>query len=103
MQPWAVLSRREGQPAATTLLLDYVSLNAASAFIKSMRLRHFPVTLSILGTILLKALIVVSTTLFLLHVQLIERRADFTSSAIFDTARYNSSLVQGVPALVWVG
>jgi hypothetical protein len=65
---------------------NYVSLNAASAFIKSIRLRHFPVTLSILGTNLLKALIVVSTTLFVLDVHTIERGADFTSRVIFDTA-----------------
>jgi hypothetical protein len=103
MQPWAVLSLRKSQSAANTLLLDYVSANAVCAFFKSMRRRHWPVTLSILGTVFLKALIVFSTTLFILQTQTIERKVDFTSNTTFKALHYNSSLVDGVPAIIGVG
>jgi hypothetical protein len=50
-------------PAKHTLLVDYNSISALNALSKAWQARHYSVMLGIMGSVLLKTLIVVSTGL----------------------------------------
>ncbi|KAF1912691.1 hypothetical protein BDU57DRAFT_542503 [Ampelomyces quisqualis] len=62
LQPWRELAKRP-QPASKNLLLDYISRNPLSAFMSSVKHRHWPVSIVLLGSLLLKIVIVLSTGL----------------------------------------
>lgn len=66
--PWAILRTRPTK-ASETLFIDYVSINQISAFFDSVRSGHFPVTLAVLGSFLIRLLIVMSTSLLVLQEQ----------------------------------
>ena len=60
--PWLEL-RRAPQPAEQNLLMNYISPWSMTALYRSLGAGHFAVTLSILGGVILKILIIVSTGL----------------------------------------
>jgi hypothetical protein len=66
MQPWEEMVKRP-QPAANGLLLDYISPNSVVAFHWSVKHRYGPVAAVLLGSFLIKILIVGSTGLFMLN------------------------------------
>lgn len=69
MMPWIAMSSRQVS-AEQSLLLDYVSASIPKALARSVRAGHTPVATGILGTMLLRALIVTSTGLFSLRTRM---------------------------------
>ncbi|KAK0625700.1 hypothetical protein DIS24_g10987, partial [Lasiodiplodia hormozganensis] len=66
MMPWEIL-RKGPSPAADTLLLDYVEPARLTSLWVSLKKAHWPVSIAIVGTLLLQLLTVVSTGLFQLQ------------------------------------
>lgn len=64
--PWAAMSNPE-MPAQKGLLLDYVSSPLPKALVDALRAVHIPVATGILGTLVLRALIIASTGLLSLR------------------------------------
>lgn len=97
MQPWEEMTKKP-QPAANSLLLDYISQNPVVSFFSSLRHRHWPVAAALFGSFAIKALIIVSTGVFILRpvalphevsMDLIERfdfPSDFNATGGDDTA-----------------
>lgn len=65
LMPWITMAK-DPQPAERSVLLDHISPNIAAAWLHSSKARDFPVVLSITGTILMRALVVLSAGLFTL-------------------------------------
>lgn len=84
-QPWWQLLSGKPTPASDGILLDYVSPFFGIAFLKAIRLRHFAVAVSILGLILLKVVIVASTSLFTLGPSTFQRNVDIQYTSTFTT------------------
>lgn len=68
VMPWAVL-RTSPTKASETLFIDYVSINQISALRISFRAGHIPVALSVIGSLLIKLVIIMSTSLLILQEQ----------------------------------
>ncbi|KAL0257964.1 hypothetical protein SLS55_007132 [Diplodia seriata] len=66
MMPWAIL-RKGPSPAADTLLIDYIEPARPVSLYKSLKNAHWPVSIAIVGTLLLQLLTVTSTGLFQLQ------------------------------------
>ncbi|OJD29178.1 uncharacterized protein BKCO1_890009 [Diplodia corticola] len=66
MMPWAIL-RKGPTPAADTMLIDYIEPARPIALYKSLKSAHWPVSITIVGTLLLQLLTVTSTGLFQLQ------------------------------------
>ncbi|KAK7512389.1 uncharacterized protein IWZ02DRAFT_508759 [Phyllosticta citriasiana] len=64
--PW-VLLHKETTISSDTLLLDYITVSETEAFIKSLRHAHWPVVITIVGSLLIKLLTVASTGLLVLQ------------------------------------
>lgn len=102
MQPWAVLAKQP-QVGEDSLLLDYISPNPVSTFVKYVRKRHWPVTAALLGSVLLKLFIVASTGLFMLQSSSPPRHAPFSMVEQLQLSGFNSSNVDDVAALRYAG
>lgn len=66
LMPWLLMSQGE-TPAEDTLLLNYLTSSTLGSFFRSIRRRHFPVSIGISGSLLLRLLIIFSTGLFSLE------------------------------------
>lgn len=89
--PWTVL-QKEQLKGSRNLLLDYVSPIQVSSFTQSLSDGHYTVTASILGFVLLKLIVLVSTGLFLTAPTLIRKsNLDLIQSKTFDGSLFNSS------------
>ena len=81
IQPWREMISTDSTPQRS-LLLDYISPMQIVSLYKSLRQRHYPVVLSVAGFIVLKLVILVSTTLCVpqqtLHVE--TKSIQYTSS-----------------------
>ena len=98
LQPW-VQMRKGFQPASQSVLLDYISPMNALALLRSLRHRHLLATLGIAGTLLLTAVTVLSTGLFVLQsVDVPNRNAPFDITekfAVADSAFWSKQTEQG--------
>lgn len=87
-QPWREMISTHSIPQRS-LLLDYISPMQVVGLYKSLRQRHYPVVLSVAGFIVLKLVILVSTTLFVpkqtLHLEArpIQYTASFNASTLW--------------------
>ncbi|KAK5453002.1 hypothetical protein LTS15_007151 [Exophiala xenobiotica] len=89
--PWTVL-RKEQLKGSRNLLLDYVSPIQVSSFTKSLSDGYYTVTASILGFVLLKLIVLVSTGLFLTAPTPVRNsNLDLIQSKMFDGSLFNSS------------
>ncbi|KAJ9617034.1 hypothetical protein H2200_000755 [Cladophialophora chaetospira] len=102
MQPWNELA---GGPklAKDGLLLDYISTAPLTALVQSLRRRHWPVSAALLGSFLLKVLIVVSTGLF--SVQSLRRplSAHLSLNGNFQFNRFDLAEVDDIAAALYAG
>lgn len=103
MQPWEILADQTPQPAAKTLLLDYVSSNPFVSFFRSLKHRHWPVTSVLLGSFLIKGLIVVSTGLFVLHPTVRPRDVAMDMTEKFEFPAFNATGVDDTAGLMYAG
>ncbi|KAH7392166.1 hypothetical protein DE146DRAFT_132725 [Phaeosphaeria sp. MPI-PUGE-AT-0046c] len=102
MQPWEELAKHP-QPATKTLLLDYVSSNPFVSFFRSLKHRHWPVTSVLIGSFLIKGLIVVSTGLFVLHPIVRPRDVTMDMTETFEFPPFNATDVDDSAGLMYAG
>lgn len=102
IQPWQELASKP-QPAENNLLLDYISPNPIISFYKSARHRHWPVTVALIGSFLLKALIIISTTLFSLQMLAVPIPQSLTMTEQLQFDRFNSATVDDLAASIYAG
>jgi hypothetical protein len=102
MQPWRELAKRP-QKVENTLLLDYISPDPVTIIIKSVRKGHWHVTAGLIGSLLLKLLMVISTGLFFVQSSSPPEHRSLTMTQPFDITGFNSSAVDDVAALIYAG
>jgi hypothetical protein len=102
MQPWEEMAKGP-QPAAKSLFLDYVSSNPVICFFRSLKNRHWPVTAVLLGSLLIKVLIVVSTGLFFLNHVMTPQSIPATMVEEFKVNNFNSSSADDTAGLIYTG
>ncbi|KIW41439.1 uncharacterized protein PV06_07000 [Exophiala oligosperma] len=89
--PWAVLSQ-EPSKGSSNILLDYVSPIQVSSLHKSLSSKHHTVTAGILGFMLLKCIVLLSTGLFVTAPKLIlQSDLGLIQHTIFNGSLFNSS------------
>lgn len=102
MQPWWEMARGPS-PASKTVLVDYISPFQPTVCIKAFRSGHYAVFLSIVGFFLLKLIILLSTTLFVVqptkHVEAITVRYQdqFDAGRMWNTSNYTPALFNWSP------
>lgn len=102
MQPWKDLAKQQ-QTAQNNLLIDYISPNPFSTMVQSITKRHWPVTAVLIGSTVLKILIVFSTGLFLLRRASPPLHLPFNTAQQFELSRFNSSAVDDMAASLYAG
>ena len=102
LAPWHEMSKRPAS-ADESVLLDYVSQNSGLALFRSLKRRHYAVTLCILGSILLKVLIVISTALVTSEEIRIPRREAALTQAFAVPNNFSGSTVDTRPFLSMLG
>jgi hypothetical protein len=88
LMPW-VLMHRGPTPAAESIFLDYLSQWNVVSLYKSIRSRHFLVSLCVAGSLLLNAVTVLSTGLFELDSVPITRDIDLTATHEFNASNWD--------------
>jgi hypothetical protein len=86
-QPWQELQRCP-QPASQNILLDYVSPLQVTALIKALNNKHYAVASSILVFALLKAIMSLSTVLFVLATVSLNESVDIVLRQKFDGSKF---------------
>jgi hypothetical protein len=91
---WKLMSNKP-QPAEQSVLLDYVSpMQQPIVPISSARTRHWPVFTASVGSILITALTVISTSLFLIEQTMLKLdHVPMTFSSRINNTVFNQSLV----------
>jgi hypothetical protein len=102
MQPWAEMAKGP-QPAAKSLLLDYISPNSVVAFYRSVKHRHELIAAVLLSSFLIKVLIVISTGLFILNPTLSSQLLPMVKTEELQFSKINSSNVDDIAGLVYIG
>jgi hypothetical protein len=103
MQPWEELAKKP-QPVAKSLLLDYISPNPMVSFFRSLKHLHWPVAAVLLGSFVIKVLIVVSTGLFILNPVTLPREVSLHMTERFEfPASFNATNVDDKAGLVYSG
>lgn len=105
MQPWRAMAQGP-QPASQSVLLDYISPWNLLTLFRAVRHSHVTVALAVLGSLLLKGLIVLSTGLFVLQnvtVQTHDAKLQQTSAFITDGTAFNASDVATRPITILMG
>ncbi|KAL6915461.1 hypothetical protein FSST1_006956 [Fusarium sambucinum] len=85
-QPWMELQSGP-VPASKSLLLDYISPFQLESMYRAFRFGHYRVTATIFSFFLLKAIILMSTTLFVVQTSTHHGTYDITYQDTFDTAK----------------
>ncbi|PYH96857.1 hypothetical protein BO71DRAFT_396652 [Aspergillus ellipticus CBS 707.79] len=103
LMPWKSLDETP-KPASQTLLLDYVSDWNVIVMFRALKQSDWAVALVVLGTLLIKLLTVVSTGLFMLQTVYMDHfPTSLAAQAHFNGAEYDSSMVDGAPAMTVAG
>ena len=88
LMPWLLMSKQP-LPPSETIFLDYVSNWNVVSLYKSIRRKHWLVSLAIGGTLLIQALVVVSTSLFEIRAVNIEYHHSFRTTHSFDGSGFD--------------
>jgi hypothetical protein len=97
--PWANMLNREA-PVKDSLLLDYVSIWNVTALFKSLKQRHFLVTLAVLGTLLIKLSTISSTGLFTLSNPTIQVNKNHLLTHTFNASGFDPLSVSVKPFMI---
>ncbi|KUJ19489.1 uncharacterized protein LY89DRAFT_773942 [Mollisia scopiformis] len=95
VMPFQVLAT-SSSPAEDNILLDYLSPMTFIALYKAIRASHYPVAVSITGSLLLRALIIFSTGLLNLEQQIIMTQTQLTVLDRFNFTTNNSNTTSTV-------
>jgi hypothetical protein len=100
LMPWRAMAT-EPQPAAKSLLLDYVSPISIVAFFKSLASSHHSVSLAVVSSFILAASTVFSTGLFTLqYTDVTHNNATLLLANKFDISNVENMVVDSRPASV---
>ena len=88
LMPWALMLRRP-MPASESIFLDYMSNWNLVSLYKSIKRKHYLVSLSVAGTLLLNGLTVLSTGLFELAPVHITKSTSLTVMHKFDGSNFD--------------
>lgn len=93
LAPWKEMSKGFAH-ADKTLLLDYISPINFIAGVSALKDRHFAVAISVLGSLVIRILIIISTGLLVLQNQIIQHKLQpLKVSDKFDASSFNASSV----------
>lgn len=90
LMPW-VLMRRGLTPASESIFLDYISQWNVISLYKSLKQKHFLVSLCVAGSLILNGVTMFSTDLFELNPVRISRPSSLTAPRTFRGANYDPS------------
>ncbi|KAI0185467.1 hypothetical protein EV127DRAFT_373032 [Xylaria flabelliformis] len=93
-QPWQELHNGP-QQASKTVLLDYIWPLQVTSFITALKNRHLAVATTILIFVLLKLVMVISTTLFVLGNSTLSQGISIKMQTKFDASKYLNLLYSG--------
>lgn len=96
--PWQAMAKRPTS-ARNSLLLDYVSSQNIICLFTSIKSSHYPVTLVIFGSLIIKLATVFSSGLFALQDVLEDREVSLHIVNRFDGNFFDSSSVDTLPVL----
>lgn len=97
--PWKLMSNKP-QPSKQSVLLDYVSPMQPVVLFSSARARHWPVLTAAIGSILIIAMTVVSTSLFVLEQTVLEQgQVPMTISSRINDTVFDQSVIDSSPIL----
>lgn len=88
--PWRLMSRGTVS-ASESVLLDYISPWNVSALVKSLKRRHFMVSIPIAVSLVIKVMTVISTGLFSAENVQLDLKRDFKAQTVFDGTGFNQS------------
>ncbi|KAK7534284.1 uncharacterized protein J3D65DRAFT_679225 [Phyllosticta citribraziliensis] len=96
--PWVLLQKKPTS-SSDTLLIDYITVSETEAFFKSLRHAHWPVVITIIGSLLIKLLTVASTGLLVLqNTQIVHPNCQLIASNDFVNS-FESSAIGSSPVL----
>ncbi|KAH0283938.1 hypothetical protein KCU62_g8649, partial [Aureobasidium sp. EXF-3399] len=96
--PWKLMSDKP-QPAEQSVLLDYVSPMQPVVLFSSARAKHWPVLTAAIGSILITALTVISTSLFAVEPILFTQYASMALSSRINNTLFDQNLIDSSPVL----
>ncbi|KAJ5835440.1 hypothetical protein N7447_001466 [Penicillium robsamsonii] len=96
LMPWDLMLRGP-TPASQSIFLDYLSKMNVVALYQSLKQKHFLVSLSIAGSLILNGITVFSTGLFELDAALIPRPVNLTVPNKFSGADYDPDMIDAKP------
>jgi hypothetical protein len=88
------------QPAASSVLLDYITPNQLVVIWKSARARHFPVLTAAVGSLMVISTTVASTGLFSAQSTEVERNTTMAVTRSFNTTNAKLGPVDALPVLL---
>ncbi|KIW14337.1 hypothetical protein PV08_07119 [Exophiala spinifera] len=97
MMPWIIMAKGHAS-AHESVLLDYVSMWNVAAMFTAAKRKHWVVSIVVLGTLLVKVLIVLSTGLFVKQDIITESSATFTLASTLDDSSFTDAFQQTAPA-----
>lgn len=97
MMPWNVMSKGQA-PAEDSVLLDYVSMWNVVAMFTAAKRKHWVVSVAVLGTLLVKVLIVLSTGLFVKQDITTEKPTTFNLASTLDDSSFTDAFQQTAPS-----
>lgn len=99
LMPWKLMSVKS-QPAKQSVLLDYVSPMQPVVLFSSARAKHWPVLTAGIGSILIIAMTIVSTSLFVLEQTVLEQdQVPMTLSSRINDSSFDFSIIDSSPVL----
>lgn len=102
MIPWKLMAD-EPQTAENSLLLDYVSPNPLFVLWKSLRAKHWPVLVTVLGSQLITLVTVISTGIFVLEPTLVQQKEAPMAVRRFNNSSPNITIIDALPVLAVSG
>ncbi|KAJ5831711.1 hypothetical protein N7474_000022 [Penicillium riverlandense] len=102
LMPWVLMSRGP-TPASESIFLDYLSNWNIESLFRSVKQKHYLVSLGIVGSLLLNAVTVFSTSLFELTAVSITQATNLTVTHEFNASSWNPIYNDGRPVAACLG
>lgn len=94
--PWCLMSRQK-IPAQNSLMLNYVTSSTLGSLVRSLKRKHFLVSISICGSLIFRLIIIFTAGLLRLEYRSLASGRDFIAKDIFDPSTKVSSLSWDAP------
>lgn len=94
--PWCLMSRQK-IPAQNSLMLNYVTSSTLGSLVRSLKRKHFLVSISICGSLIFRLIIIFAAGLLRLEYRSLASGRDFIVKDIFDPTKKASSSPWNAP------